>query len=359
MLIKKIKYIKKNYNNKVFSNISTQNNNFSSSYNSSINKISLELNILKNTIQNNNHVYKNNNIIFSNNINYTKSKRNNIKNKIDKANFSIQQEILVLSDMKSIINNHPYNFLNIFESNYNSIPIISLKDKNKISYSLNNIKTYKSKLNDNTANINNISYQSEEQLIGTNSVRSLILGSKSLILSKMHFRYNNILYFSKYLNNLTSFDHSFKITPTSTNYLPTRKNIFIRRINKNYRNKSIHSICNLSTTINVNNYKKYKQYIISSLFVAGVGIISTICAYFRCRHFYKSRNKKKLITKFKAKADNKKKSKYRITKKQENKQEYSLKKRETLIKHKYDVEMEMIEIQDMSKKYDGIIENYD
>ena len=148
----------------------------------------LQINILNSLIIKNNFIFVNTNKIFSNNINYISGQRKNIKKRINFANFSLMKERNILYNMKNLLNNHKYNYLYFFQLHKYYLPKITTIGQNNKINSIFDIKNNTSKLNKQNANINNISAQSKEELIGVKSINSLVSSSKNFILFK-----NNLL----------------------------------------------------------------------------------------------------------------------------------------------------------------------
>ena len=73
--------------------------------------IMFQINVLKSPISRNNIMYRQYNNIFKSSRSYVHLQKSMIRNRIKIANSSIKYEIDVLINMKSIIHNHPYNYL--------------------------------------------------------------------------------------------------------------------------------------------------------------------------------------------------------------------------------------------------------
>ena len=247
-----------------------RNNNISENKKDSVNesfnpvdknkKIIFQIDILKNTMLMNNYIFKNYNKIFSHNINYITYQKNIIKRKIDIANNSICQELNILNEMKNILENHPYNYLQLFQDNNYYIPDISLNNNRKISNNIKNIKCFSSKLNKKYANISSIFYQSEENTVGADKTISLITTVRLLIFKKVNFKYSNILYFSHNLNNLSTLNKYHK-----NRHLKVKNNL-INNIKTNYKSESNDNKHNTK-------YLKNKLYIYITPFFL-IGLIS-------------------------------------------------------------------------------------
>ena len=180
------------------------NDNIYAGYNQEESSIIFQINVLKSAINRNNIMDLQYNNIFKHNITYKHLQESNIQNKIKIANSSINHEISMLNRMKNIIHSHPYNYLKFFqEKNYTLPQIVS---QNTINYpvSISNIKTDSQSINQSNVTMKNISYQSEEAAIGIGAISLIVKSSKTLIFSKVHFNFNNIYYFSKSLNNLST-----------------------------------------------------------------------------------------------------------------------------------------------------------
>ena len=116
------------------------------------------------TIKNNSilHNYKK---IFKNNIHSYSDINNKIRIKINIANRSIMNELVILYNIKNITKEHPYKYLAILQNDKYYIPYISLnKDHKKYNY-LNSIKTNTSKIIQKVTNINSISYRLKRPLL--------------------------------------------------------------------------------------------------------------------------------------------------------------------------------------------------
>ena len=248
-------------NNTALNSYQIKTNTFNTNYSEVKGSIIFQINILKSAISRNNFMYKSHNSIFKHNIDYTKVQKNKIQNKISIANSSIKREIDILNNMKNIIQNHPFNYLKFFQKlNYNLPSIVMKKNKN-ISSVISNIETYTSNIKRTTTDISNISYNSEEGLIGVKNIYSLMSDSKKLIFSKINFNYNSIFYFSKSLNNLTTLN---KIGNTS-NFLRS-KNLntsskFIKTNNIIINDKTKKTTNPTSKKTNIVNYMKKEWYI--------------------------------------------------------------------------------------------------
>ena len=188
--------------------------------------------------------------------------------------------------MQNIINNHPYNYLELFQAKCYSVPKIYLNRENK-SDTISNIKTYNYKINRNSENLSNISFQSEEALIGFGNINSEVSSTKSLVFSKININYNNIFYFSSYLNNLVSLNLLAKNHYSFLSNLFPNRSIFINKDKINYKQKITNSKNKLSDETSKENIISNKPYIIASPLFIGSGIIVSILAYYGCRAKYK------------------------------------------------------------------------
>ena len=235
-------------------NLSSQNKN-----------ILLQIDILKNTILMNNSILKNYNKIFSHNITYQK---NVISRKIIIANISIKSEINILNRMIDIMEVHPYNYLKLFQKNNYIIPNISTKNNKKVLNNINNIESYSNKLNEKFTNINSIVYQSEEETMSISSTISVISSLRLLLFKKVNIAYCNILYFSHYLNNLSSVSKYCKNNDYKRDNHLITNNKLINNNKINDKNQSIGKN-------NIVKYLKNKSYIyMTPIFI--IGIISII-----------------------------------------------------------------------------------
>ena len=194
--------------------------NIYTKYSQEENSIMFQINVLKSAIKKNNIMYQQYNNIFKHNINYIHIQRNMIRNRINVANSSIKHEIDILNNMENIVYNHPYNYLKFFQGKNYTLPQIVSQIQINHSYSLNNIKTYTQNINNSNTSVKNISYQSEEAMIGIGAITSIASASKTLIFSKVHFDYGSVYYFSSNLNNLSTNDQA-KSDINLTNIQPT------------------------------------------------------------------------------------------------------------------------------------------
>ena len=126
------KHFIKNSKNKNIIHTSYQINSSSSvydKYESERTNIMFQINILKSAIKRNNIMYQQYNTIFKNNISYVKLQKSSIEEKIGIANSSIIHELNILENMKTILRNHPFNYMTIFENkNYTLTQIVSQKN---------------------------------------------------------------------------------------------------------------------------------------------------------------------------------------------------------------------------------------
>ena len=291
-------FIRNNANNNTALNsyqISSKNS-FTDNYNEEVHSIVFQINILKSAIKRNNFMYKSYSKVFAHNISYIKNQKNSTKNRISIANSSIKHEIDILSSMNNIILNHPYNYLKFFQSKNYTLPEIVSQSNRNVSSSLDSIETYTSATNKLNPTVSNISYQSEEAVIGIGSISSLITGAKTLIFSKVNYNYNNIYYFSTYTDNLTTLNQ-FKNTYTSSNSQNiVKNNQFIENNNTNSSNQTNNNLTFSILHNNVIDYIKNKPYVVAAplgglltLIIGGVvtGVII---------HKYRKRVKAKLET---------------------------------------------------------------
>ena len=205
-------FIRNNHsNNNALSSyqIKTKNNIYSG-YLKEESTIIFQINILKSAIKKNNIMYHQYNNIFKHNVNYIHTLKNSIQNKINASNYSILQEISILNSMKTILNNHPYNYLKFFKSRNYFLPETVSQSKINSLPSLFNIKTKEQKIYKTNINVKNISYESEETVIGIGAISSIVSSSKKLIFSKINFNYSNIYYFSNKTDSLSTFKKSKK-----------------------------------------------------------------------------------------------------------------------------------------------------
>ena len=143
------------------------------------------------------------------NINYKNKQKKIINDKINNANLLILKEQNILNNMKNITINHPYTYLKIFQMNNYYISKISLNNHKEYLNKNNNMQSFSSIINTSSTNINNISFQSEENIIGSVSATSLISSLKSSIINKVNFNYSNIFYYSNNLENLSTLNKWF------------------------------------------------------------------------------------------------------------------------------------------------------
>ena len=258
--------------------INNPNNNISGSnlYNHSTEnrKIFSEINVLKETILRNNFILNSYKKIINHNINYQK---NTLYKRIKFANLSVNSEIKILSNMKNIINIHPFNYLEKFqEDNYYMPKILSITNQNKFT-STTNIKTFNIKIKSTKPYLNSIIDNSQEVLVGVKSIGSLISDSKLLIFSKDNFINNNIYYFSKNLNILTTYNNYSNTNNYYDENKLISKNKFIKKLKLKSKNTYTYSKSYLSkTNSNSSDYINKKIYISFSLFLPIAGIIIVI-----------------------------------------------------------------------------------
>ena len=287
---KSYKLVNKNNNLQTLS-LKSNNSNFYTNYTKEIKNIYEQINILDNAIIINNLTIKNRDMMLNYNINYSKSKKNNIRRKINFANLTIKNELNVLYEIKNIVVKHPYNYLTIFKQKNYSFPDIYLEKKGKNYNLLDNFKTHISKINICNANFNNISYQSEESLIGVKNITSFISSSKSNVLSKINLNNSNIFYYSKYLSILTTSNKFIHIHSSYGYKNPISKEKFINKGIENTKTKCVDSKSSLSNITGVGNYIVHKPYIIASPIFVTTGIIISILVG---QGWYRERYLKKL-----------------------------------------------------------------
>ena len=232
--------------------------------------ILFQIKILKYALTQNITLYKEYKKIFSKNINYVPSIKNVINGKVNTANTSIEKEISILYNMQDIVKIHPYNYLKLFRINNYSVPKISIYNSKKNQFYLKKIETYSYKINKSYLDMNNISYQSEEDLVGIHSMASFFSFSKSFIFSKIHNSWNNILFFSTYLDNLANCNR-LENEKTAENSSLIKNNNFINKNNKYIKN---HSGKKNSYNSNIKHISG-KSYIIAIPFIC-VGLIAAL-----------------------------------------------------------------------------------
>ena len=211
--------------------------------------------------------------VFEHNINYIRNQKRIFHKEIGAANLSLNKEIKDLFNIENIIQNHQYNYLKWFQNKNYCIPEISLKKYNDKFIPINNIKTYSENVTKHTPSLNNIFYQSEETVIGIKSTKTLISSTKLLILSKVNFSNSSILYFSKYLNNLVTYN---KFTNTYNSYVKNQTSVrykFILNLKSNERKKSLYTKNYSSNKTSSDNYIVHRPYIITIPLLAIVGVV--------------------------------------------------------------------------------------
>ena len=255
--------IKRKYN--VSLNKNRVNDNISNTYyKSEIENALLQIKVLKRTIEQNISIYNDYKKLFSCNINYVNTISKVLKNKIYLANLSIENEINILYKMIYIVNIHPYSYEKLFKNDNYSIPKISLYREKKYSTTESQIKSHSAKVNKSCENINNISYKSEEDLVGFHIMTSLISCTKSLLVSKINLNFNYILCFSNYLNNLTNFDKFINgNTIINNNKHLITKNHFINKNNKYLKTKSNNKNNDFSSNYTESKNISHKSWIIA------------------------------------------------------------------------------------------------
>ena len=259
--------IKKNIyknNNYIDSKPGISNYGSNSNYKYEINNILFQVNILKHAITWNNSVINNYKKMLVFNINYKNEQKKIISKKINNANLSMLKEQNILNNMKNIITNHPYTYLKIFQINNYDIPKISLNNHKEYLNKNNNMQSFSSIINTSSTNINNISFRSEENIIGAVSTTSIISSLKSSIINKVNFNYSNIFYYSNNLENLSTLNKYSINDPLSSGLYSLNNNKFINNDKSNSQNKSPKS-----------NNIYHKPYIFIVPFI-GVGFITAI-----------------------------------------------------------------------------------
>ena len=265
-------------NNTALTSYQISPNNFNTKYSNETDNIIFQINVLKSAINKNNFMYQNYNKVFKHNISYVQKQRNSMNSKINIANSSIKHEIDILSNMKKIIHNHPYNYLKFFQDKNYTLPEIVSQNNKNINNSLSNIETYTSKINNSNTSISKISYQSEEAAIGIGAITSLISGSNKLIFSKVNFNYNNIFYFSKYSNNLTTLNQFISTHKPSIAQNSAKTNQFIKNNDSNSNNSSSNNLTFSFTQNTIIDYIKNKPYVVAAPLagLATIGIIGAV-----------------------------------------------------------------------------------
>ena len=254
-----------------------KDNNFYKNYYKKIENTCNQINTLKNAIMGNNLILKKSNMMFNHNINYINAQKKKIRNKINFSNLTITNELNILYEIKNITINHPYDYIPIIMEHNYSIPNISVQKDNKKYRSENDIKTNTSKMNYCNTNFNSITYKSEEAVIGANNITLSILGSKSLILSNIHFNYNNILYYSNNLCTLTTFIKTYHTHSYYMNDASIKSNKFINKQEVNSKSKLLWSKNLLSNNASYVNHMSNKPYIITgTLFIISSIILSVL-----------------------------------------------------------------------------------
>ena len=266
-------HIKKTKNIITIPNYKTINNNYYGNYDTENEKILFQINILKSSVRQNNFMLHNYNKIFGHNINYILNQNKILYKEIGAANLSLNKEIKDLFDIKNIIQNHKYNYLEWFQNKNYCIPEISLKKYSDKFIPINNIKAYSKNIIKHTSSLNNIFYQSEEMVVGIKNTKILISSTKLLILSKVNFGNCRILYFSKYLNNLATYN---KFTNTYNSYVKNQtstRNKFILNLKSNEQKKSLYTKNYSSNKTSSDNYIVHRPYIITTPILAIVGVV--------------------------------------------------------------------------------------
>ena len=283
-------FIQNNDNNNTALNsyqINTGNSNYIK-FNQEEENIMFQINVLKSAISRNNIMYRQYNNVFKSNISYVHLQKSMIRNRIKIANSSIKYEIDVLNNMKSIIHNHPYNYLKFFQSKNYTLPQIVSQNGINSSSSLGNITTNIKNINKSNASVNSIAYQSEEAVIGAKAISSIVSSAKTLIFSKSHFDYSNLYYFSKESNNLSTINklnNIKKTTKTSNSYAQNRFINNSKYNSYNKSNKSKHRFIFFSNSASIISTVINNPALIA-VPVAGAALVSTAVGigYFVYRH---------------------------------------------------------------------------
>ena len=258
-----IKNTSNNISSSLFSNHNTENRNIFS-----------EINVLKETILRNNFILNSYKKIINHNINYQK---NILYKRVKFANLSIDNEIKILSNMKNIINIHPFNYLEKFRENNYYMPDISpITNQNKFT-STTNIKTFNIKIKSTKPYLNSILDNSQEVFVGIKSVGTLISDSRLLIFSKDNFINSNIYYFSKNLNILTTYNKYLNTKNYYDKNLLLSENKFINKFKPKSKNIYMYSKSDLSNkNKNQSSRINKKVYISFSALLLVAGIIIVI-----------------------------------------------------------------------------------
>ena len=269
-------FFKRNINSNYRKNLQINENNYSQSYSDKVRNVLFQISVLKMVITKNNSFLHNYEKVFKNNIHSFSNLNNKIGKKINIANKSIMNELVILYNIKNIIEEHPYNYLEILQNHKYYIPYISCKNNHYNNTTLNSIKTKTNEIIRKDTNINSISYQSEESLIGAGSISSFLSCTKTLIFSKVQTNFINVIYFSKYLNNLSTFN-TFNNTNNSiiNSHIINEDNF--TDILETSNNKNISFFRNdLSKRTSTGNYIERKSYVIGLPLLAVAGIIIII-----------------------------------------------------------------------------------
>ena len=260
-----LNYFNKNNNGNNTSNPRYKTNiiNFNTNRAQEEKNIILQISILKSAISKNNFTYQSYNKIFEHNISYVRNQKNIMKNKINIANYSIRHEINILDDMINIIYTHSYNYLQFFKVKNYVLPQIAYSNNTDINSSINSIETYTDKITKSSTSVSNISFHTEEDVIGIKNISSLISGTKKLIFSKINFDYNNIFYYSNYSNNLTTLHEYTSSYNQYINNNSIKSNQFITNNNINSSDESKNNLTFSFTKNKIIKYIQNKPYVVA------------------------------------------------------------------------------------------------
>ena len=268
-------YNKHHHINRIIIKNPSDNINISPFYNHNTEdrKIYSEINVLKEIILRNNFIFNGYKKIINHNINYQK---NTLYKRVKFANLSIYNEIKILSNMKNIINIHPFNYLEIFQENNYYLPkISSIISQNKFS-STSDIKIFNRKITSTNPRLNSIIYNSEEVFVGIKSMGALISDSRLLIFSKDNFINGNVYYFSKDLNILTTYNKYVHTKKYNDKNKLVSENKFIKKLKPKSKNIYMYSKSDLSNKDKNQSSRVNKKVYISFsalLLVAGIIIV--------------------------------------------------------------------------------------
>ena len=299
LFVSNFMYAYNKHSHKDRNNIKNQNNNINNSpiynHNTENEMISSQINVLKITILRNNYILSSCNKILSHNINYQKSI---LYKRIKFANLSIDAEINILNNMENIINIHPFNYLEKFqENNYYMSEISPIANQNKF-VPASSINISNSRIKSTSPCLNSILYNSEEVFAGIKSICSVMSGTRLLIFSKDNFINNNIYYFSKHLNILTTYNKYANTKNYDDKNQIISKNKFVKIFKSKNKNIYMYSSSDLSNkNSSHNNYINKKVYISFSALLPVAGIIIVILGKVKVFNKRKSYNPMKSFTK--------------------------------------------------------------